>query len=39
MQELGLSPQVPLYRSYRPELNPDEQVWNRAKRRIGRMSI
>ncbi len=24
---------------YSPELNPDEQVWNHAKRRIGRMSI
>jgi len=24
---------------YSPELNPDEQVWNQAKRRIGRMSI
>jgi len=24
---------------YSPELNPDEQVWNQAKRKIGRMSI
>ena len=24
---------------YSPELNPDEQVWNQAKRRIGKMSI
>lgn len=24
---------------YSPELNPDEQVWNIAKRKIGRMSI
>jgi len=24
---------------YSPELNPDEQVWNNAKRRLGRMSI
>jgi transposase len=24
---------------YSPELNPDEQVWNQAKRRLGKMSI
>lgn len=24
---------------YSPELNPDEQVWNQAKRRLGRMSL
>lgn len=24
---------------YSPELNPDEQVWNQAKKRLGRMSI
>jgi transposase len=24
---------------YSPELNPDEQVWNQAKQRLGRMSI
>ena len=24
---------------YSPELNPDEQVWNHAKRRLGRMSL
>ena len=24
---------------YSPELNPDEQVWNQAKNRIGKMSI
>ncbi len=25
--------------AYSPELNPDEQVWNQAKQRIGRMAI
>ena len=25
--------------SYSPELNPDEQVWNHAKRRTGKMPI
>lgn len=24
---------------YSPELNPDEQVWNQAKKRLGRMSL
>ena len=33
--------QVRLYHlpSYSPELNPDEQVWNHAKRRTGKMTI
>lgn len=24
---------------YSPELNPDEQVWNQAKRQLGKMSL
>lgn len=33
--------QVRLYQlpAYSPELNPDEQVWNHAKRRTGKMTI
>jgi transposase len=35
--KLGI--RVILLPPYSPELNPDEQVWNQAKRRIGKMSI
>lgn len=35
--DLGIK--VILLPPYSPELNPDEQVWNQAKRRIGKMSI
>jgi len=31
--------QLVLLPPYSPELNPDEQVWNHAKRNLGRMSI
>lgn len=36
---LNLGIKVILLPPYSPELNPDEQVWNQAKRRIGKMSI
>lgn len=35
----GLGIRLILLPPYSPELNPDEQVWNQAKRRLGRMSI
>jgi transposase len=35
----NLGIKVILLPPYSPELNPDEQVWNQAKRRIGKMSI
>jgi len=35
----NLGIRVILLPPYSPELNPDEQVWNQAKRRIGKMSI
>lgn len=35
--ELGIK--VILLPPYSPELNPDEQVWNHAKRNIGKMAI
>jgi transposase len=36
-EELGIK--VVLLPPYSPELNPDEQVWNQAKREIGSQSL
>ncbi|HEY5748184.1 MAG TPA: IS630 family transposase [Chryseolinea sp.] len=39
LEGTGLEIRLILLPPYSPELNPDEQVWNHAKRRIGKMSI